>query len=57
MYAKKVVMIGNKYEEDIGIRGDQLHSPEALYRMEDVSPLKPLDLMQSFFVEISTFSI
>ena len=57
MYAKKVVMIGNKYEEDMGIRGDQLHSPEALYRMEDVSPLKPLDLMQSFFVEISTFSI
>ena len=57
MYARKVVIIGKKEEEDMGIRCDQIHSPEALDITESASPLEPLDLMQSFFAELSTSSI
>ena len=56
MYAKEVVIIGCKEEEDTVIRGDQIHSPEALYPMEGTYHVEILDLLQRLFAEISTSS-
>ena len=44
-----VVMIGDKEEEDMGIKGNQLHSHDALYPMVGLSPPEPLDLLQRLF--------
>ena len=56
MYARKVIISGNKEEEDMGISGDQLHSHDPLDPMESAYPLEPLYLLQIFFVELSTSS-
>ena len=57
MYTSKVVMIGNKEKEDTGVRGYRLHLPDSFYQMEAAYPLEPLDLMQSFFLEIFSSSL
>ena len=49
-YPREVVIIGEKEEEYTGIRGGQIHSTEALYPMEGVSHLKPLNLLKILFV-------
>ena len=48
MSARVVVVIGEKEEDDMGFRGDHLHSPEALYPMEGASPLEPLELLKYY---------